>query len=164
MDTAHAYAAAYDISSFEVSQLFWSLAIANPGAFASDHALMDNNALAFYAEIGMGVMAFTARARGFFSKSAANGIDSLKPERRHEFENGKNLARLARAQQLAQKLGVSVTAVNLAYITAYPFVAVPIIGPSSLAQLHDSLAGADLTLTPEMMRYLGSGEENEKGN
>jgi hypothetical protein len=65
----------------------------------------------------MGVMAFTVQARGFFSKSAANGVDSLKPERRREFENGEHLARLALAQQLAQELGVSVTAVTLAYIT-----------------------------------------------
>ena len=112
----------------------------------------------------MGVMAFTAQARGFFSKSAANGVDSLKTERRREFENGENLARLARAQQLAQALGVSVTAVTLAHITSHPFVAVPIIGPSSLAQLHDSLAGTDLTLTPEMVRYLAAGEEKEKSN
>jgi aryl-alcohol dehydrogenase-like predicted oxidoreductase len=155
---AQAYATAHDLHPFIVSQLFWSLAIANPGTFASDHAVMEDAALAFYIETGMAVTSFTSQARGFFTKAAASGLDSLKPDRRRDFENPENIGRLARAQQLTQQLGVSVSAIVLAYITSQPIIGVPIIGPLSHAQLHDSLAAADLTLTPEQVRFLSGYE------
>lgn len=157
---ANAYAAARGLRPFAVSQLFWSLAVANPGAFASDYALMDEQAMAFYAQAGMGVMAFTAQARGFFSKAAVSGVAALDAERRRAFENGETVARLARARLLAQRLGVSISAIVLAYISSHPFVSVPIIGPNSLEQLNDSLSGADLVLTEGMLRYLTTGEED----
>jgi aryl-alcohol dehydrogenase-like predicted oxidoreductase len=106
-------------------------------------------------------MAFTAQARGFFTKAASGGVDSLKPERRKAFENAATLARLARVQSLAQQLNTSVTAIVLAYIYSQPFVSVPIIGPNTLEQLQDSLAHADLTLTPAMVEYLTTGKEEK---
>jgi aryl-alcohol dehydrogenase-like predicted oxidoreductase len=56
---------------------------------------------------------------------------------------------------------VSVSAIVLAYITSHPVVGIPVIGPLSQEQLRDSLAGADLTLTPEQLRYLVDGEEGD---
>ena len=156
---AQAYAAAHQLRPLAASQPFWSLAVPNPGAFGSDHALMDDAMRAFYVETGLAVMAFTAQARGFFTKAAASSVDALKPERRQAFENAETLARLGRAQTLAQQLNTSVTAIVLAYIYSQPFVSIPIIGPNTLDQLHDSLAHSDLTLTPAMVHYLQTGEE-----
>ena len=49
----------------------------------------------------------------------------------------------------------------LAYITSHPFVGIPVIGPRTQEQLRDSLAGAELALTPEQLRYLVDGESGD---
>jgi aryl-alcohol dehydrogenase-like predicted oxidoreductase len=161
IQAAQDYAQAHGLHQFVASQIFWSLAVANPGAFPPDHALMDGAAQAFYERADLAVVAFTSQARGFFARAAAGGIDSLKPDRRRDFESPTNLGRLERAQALARRLGVSISAIVLAYITSHPFVGIPVIGPLTQEQLRDSLAGADLTLTPEQLRYLADGGEGD---
>lgn len=158
---AQAHAQGAGLPPFVASQAFWSMAKANPGAFASDHALIDDAALEFYAAQAMPIVAYTAQARGFFSKAAQTGIDGLKPDLRAAFENPENLARLDRAKGLAHELGVSVSAITLAYLTSQTVAGIPVIGPMSLAQLQDSLAAADLRLTAGQIGFLlghGAGE------
>ena len=151
---AQAHARAADLSPFVASQAFWSLATANPGAFASDHALIDDAALQFYAAQNMPVVAYTSQARGFFSKAAQDGVDKLKPDLRAAFENAENLARVERAVVLAHELGVTVSAITLAYLTSQTVAGIPVIGPMSLTQLQDSLGAADLKLTAGQVRFL----------
>jgi len=158
IQAAHDYAQSHGLQTFAMSQIFWSLAVPNPGAFASDHIQMDDAAERFYAAANIPVCAFTSQARGFFTKAATAGLDAIKPERRRDFENAMTLARLARAKEVAAQLGTTVTAIILAYIKSHAFVSIPIIGPHSLEQLHDSLLDADLMLLPETVRYLATGQ------
>jgi aryl-alcohol dehydrogenase-like predicted oxidoreductase len=151
---AQAYAAKHGITPFVASQIHWSLAVPNPGVVEWDHAAMDDEAAAFYASAGLAVVGFTSQARGFFTKAGEGGMASLRPELRSAFWNPANLARLRRARELASQLGTTVTAVVLAYIASHAFVGIPIIGPVTLEQARDSLRDCDLTLTPEMLRYL----------
>jgi len=151
---AQAHARVADLSPFVASQAFWSLATANPGAFASDHALIDDAALQFYAAQNMPVVAYTSQARGFFSKAAQDGVDKLKPDLRTAFENAENLARLERAIVLAHELEVTVSAVTLAYLTSQTVAGIPVIGPMSITQLQDSLGAAHLKLTAGQVRFL----------
>ena len=151
---AQDYAKTNGIAPFAVSQIFWSLAKANPGVFDSDHALMDDQAMKFYGERNLPVVAFTSQARGFFSKASDAGVSALKPELRTAFENPENLTRLERAQKLATHLGVSVSAIVLAYVTSQAVPGIAIIGPHSEAQLKSSLDGCDLTLSPSQMQFL----------
>jgi aryl-alcohol dehydrogenase-like predicted oxidoreductase len=151
---AQAYAAAHQLRPFVASQIFWNLARPNRDILPSDHAIMDDEAEAFYATAGMSVHAFTSQARGFFTKAAAGGLDSLSPKLRHDFENPATLARLERARQVARNLGTTVTAVVVASITSRPFVGVPILGCVTRDQLRDSLGDVDLTLSPETLRFL----------
>jgi aryl-alcohol dehydrogenase-like predicted oxidoreductase len=155
---AHAYAKAHGLHSFVASQLFWSLAVPNPDAFADDIAVMDDAAYSFYAQAELGVLAFTSQARFFFSRAAAEGVASLKPALRRDFENDTNLGRLERAQRLASELGTTVTAIVLAYLTSQPFTSIPIIGPNTVDQLQESLADSDLVLTPDMLHLLTGGQ------
>jgi aryl-alcohol dehydrogenase-like predicted oxidoreductase len=151
---AQEYARANGVAPFAVSQLFWSLAKANPGVFDSDHALMDSQALNFYDESSLPVVAFTSQARGFFSKAAGAGVSVLKPELRKAFENPVNLARLERAQKLAKHLDVSVSAIVLAFVTSQSVTSIAIIGPHSEAQLNSSLDGCDLSLSSQHVQFL----------
>ena len=155
---AQAYASAHDLRPFVASQIFWNLAVPNPGVVAWDHADLDDEAEAYYATAGISVHAFTSQARGFFTKATAGGLDALSPKLRHDFENPVTLARLQRAQQVARDLGTTVTAVILASITSRPFVGVPILGCVNLDQLRDSLGDVDLTLSPETLRFLLHGD------
>lgn len=158
---ANAYATAHGLQPFVASQVLWSLATPNPGAFAGDLALMDEPSLAYYAGAGLGVTAYTSQAGGFFTIVAARGLEALPAERRRAFENTENLARLARTREVAEDLGVSITAVVLAFITSYPGITgIAVVGPSSRAHLRDSLAGADLVLSPEQVRYLAIGQDH----
>jgi aryl-alcohol dehydrogenase-like predicted oxidoreductase len=155
---AQEYAAAHRLQPFVASQIFWNLAVPNPGVVAWDHADMDDEAEAFYPTAGLSVHAFTSQARGFFTKAAVGGLGSLSPKLREDFENPTTLARLSRAEELARRLGTSVTAIALASIWSRPFAAVPILGCVNLDQLRDSLADVNVTLTPDQLRYLLRGE------
>lgn len=159
IDAARAYARAHSLSPFVASQPFFSLAVPNPGAFPSDHAVVDAAAESYYSGVGMAVIPYTSQARGFFTKAAAGGLDALRPKLRQDFANERTLGRLTRAQELAARLNVSITAIVLAYLTSQPFVTVPIIGPHTLDQLRDCLAFVDLTLTPAQRRYLADGAD-----
>ncbi len=159
---ANVYAAAHHLRPFAASQIFWSLAIPNPGVVAWDHASMDEEAEVFYATAGMSVHAFTSQARGFFTKAAAGGLAALSPQLRRDFENPPTLARLERAQQVAHDLGTTVTAIVLASITGRPFVGVPILGCVNVEQLNDSLGDIDLTLSPESLHFLLYGAAGSK--
>ena len=151
---AQQVAKAEGLTPFVASQAFWSLAIANPGAFASDHVLINKEALGFYREQSLPIFAYTSQARGFFSKAAVGGVEALKPELRAAFDNSENRGRLDRAVILAHELGVTVSAIALAYLTSCGVAGVPIIGPMSITQMQDSLGAADLRLTAEAVRLL----------
>ena len=155
---AQAYAAAHGLGSFVASQLQWSLAVPNPGSVAVDVAVMDDDAHAFYHEADMAVLAFSSQAKGFFTKARSGGLPAVKESVRRDYENEQTMARLARAGELAVRLGTSITAIILAYITSQPFVAAPIVGCQSIEQLRDSLADADVILSPDMLHYLVAGE------
>jgi aryl-alcohol dehydrogenase-like predicted oxidoreductase len=154
---ANAYARENGLRPFVASQIFWSLAVPNPGTVKWDQAAMDDEAETFYATARMSVHAFTSQAKGFFAKANAGGIESLKPALRQAFENDQTLGRLRRAQELAKQLEVSFSAVVLAWVTSSPLHGIPVIGSLSLAHLEDSLADADLTLTADQLKYLRDG-------
>jgi aryl-alcohol dehydrogenase-like predicted oxidoreductase len=154
---ANAYATARGLRPFVASQIFWSLAVPNPGTVKWDQAELDDEAEAFYLTAGMSVHAFTSQAKGFFAKANLAGIESLKPALRHSFDNVQTRGRLRRAQDLAEQLGTTVSAVVLAWITSSPLGGIPVIGSLSLENLADSLTDVDLTLTPAKLQYLRDG-------
>jgi len=138
---AQAYAASHGLPRFVASQIFWTLATPNAGVLPPDLAAMTPEAQTFSESADLAVVGFTSQARGFFTKAAADGLDALKPKVRADFESEVNLQRLRRLQELASGLGVSVTALTLAYITSHRFTGIPIVGPRSLEQLADCMAG-----------------------
>jgi len=52
---------------------------------------------------------------------------------------------------LAQEAGLPMTHVAIAFVIAHPGVTSAIIGPRTMGQLDDLLAGADVTLTDEVL-------------
>ncbi|KAI0823791.1 Aldo/keto reductase [Trametes gibbosa] len=61
---------------------------------------------------------------------------------------------VGRVEELAQKKGVSMAQVSLAWIMAKPGVSAPIIGTTNLSNLEDILGSLELKLTEEEIKYL----------
>ncbi|OCH87248.1 aryl-alcohol dehydrogenase [Obba rivulosa] len=59
-----------------------------------------------------------------------------------------------RVEEVAKKRGISMAQVAIAWILAKPGVTAPIVGTTSLENLKDIVAGADVKLTEEEVKYL----------
>jgi aryl-alcohol dehydrogenase-like predicted oxidoreductase len=68
------------------------------------------------------------------------------------FVNEKTLASTARFMEIAREAGLSVVTLAVAWSLAHDFVGSTIIGATTPAQLGDSLAAADVTLTPDVLK------------
>ena len=62
------------------------------------------------------------------------------------FVNDRTLETVARLQPIARDLGISTATLALAWTRQHDFVASAIVGASTVAQLDEVLAAADLTL------------------
>jgi aryl-alcohol dehydrogenase-like predicted oxidoreductase len=159
---AQEYAAAHGRPGFVADQPRWSLARVNP-ASQSDPTLveMDEELYAYHLKTNLPAVPYSSQAQGFFS--GAYGRTIAHPAARvgekvlGYYANEANFSRLDRVTQLARQLGRSTTHVALAWLLAQPFPVFPVIGPSSLAHLEDSLAAHDLALTPDQARWLDCG-------
>ncbi|WP_395733800.1 aldo/keto reductase [Prosthecobacter sp.] len=75
------------------------------------------------------------------------------------FVNERSLETTARLQVIAADLGVSVTALALAWSKQHDFVASTIVGATTVAQLNESLAAADLVLSDETLARINEIDE-----
>lgn len=67
------------------------------------------------------------------------------------FVNARTLETTQRLEAIARDIGVSVTAMSVAWSRQHPFVASTIIGATSVEQLRESLEAKDLTLDSETL-------------
>jgi aryl-alcohol dehydrogenase-like predicted oxidoreductase len=110
----------------------------------------ENVSLLPYSPLGGGVL--TGKYNGGllppgarFSDYLVNGGERQKRMARR-FVNERTLETAARLQLIAADLGVSVTALALAWSRQHDFVASTIVGATTVAQLEESLQAADLIL------------------
>jgi aryl-alcohol dehydrogenase-like predicted oxidoreductase len=111
-----------------------------------------------YSPLGGGVLtgkynqgARPAGAR-FSSYLAGEGERQQRMARR--FVNDRTLETTARLSEIAADIGVSVTALAVAWSRQHDFVASTIIGATSVAQLEESLQAIDLVLDEETLRRI----------
>ncbi len=67
------------------------------------------------------------------------------------FVNERSLETTARLTEVAEKAGISVVTLSIAWTLTHPFVGSTIIGATSAEQLDDCLAAATTTLSPEVL-------------
>ncbi len=152
---ANDYAAAQGIPGFVADQMLWNAAVLAPGA-PSDPTLVAMNPALFdyHQQTGLAAIPYSSQANGILQKLVEGRAQDIRPGQRANYPLEANRLRAAAAQALAQELGTTLTGVVLGYLQSMPFVTVPIIGPRSSTQLHDSLAGADVRLTPLQLAAL----------
>jgi aryl-alcohol dehydrogenase-like predicted oxidoreductase len=109
---------------------------------------------------GMGVLPWSPLAGGWLTGRYRKGQDvppSRRAERmpaRYDLSNPENQRKLDAADalaELAEKSGLSLIHLALAFTLAHPAVTAPIIGPRTMEQLESQLGAADVTLSTEVL-------------
>jgi aryl-alcohol dehydrogenase-like predicted oxidoreductase len=75
------------------------------------------------------------------------------------FVNDRTIETVKRLQEVARDIGVSMTALAVAWSKQHDFVASTIIGATSVAQLEESLGAADLILSPDVLARIDAIDE-----
>jgi len=151
---ANDYAAANDKRGFCVLNNNLSLAHMVKPVWPGCVSSSEPAALAYLAETNTSHFSWSSQARGYFfaAADASQLPEGTEPEAC--FDSPDNRVRRRRAQELAADLGVGAGHIATAYVLNQPFPSYAVIGPRTVAQLEDTLAAADLALTPEQLAWL----------
>jgi aryl-alcohol dehydrogenase-like predicted oxidoreductase len=68
-----------------------------------------------------------------------------------QMSDERNLEAVERLIPIAEKAGISLTHMAMAFVMAHPGVTSAILGPRTMQQLDDLLAGAEMALTDEIL-------------
>ncbi len=132
---------------FSASQIRFSPAHLVEGGDARSLVTMDSNSFDTYKTLDIPVVAYASQAKGFFSKMAERGVDSLSPKSRDRYYSEENIRRLDLVKTLAEKYNISVASAVVSLLTSITTPDVfPIIGGSRKEQIADSLKGADTVI------------------
>jgi aryl-alcohol dehydrogenase-like predicted oxidoreductase len=104
----------------------------------------------------MGVIPYSPLAAGFLTGKYRRDFtpDSERAESVAKYFTDKNWSLLDEMDAIAAAHDATVTQVALAWLLANPTITSPIIGANSIAQLSDSLAAVELTLTSKEKEIL----------
>jgi aryl-alcohol dehydrogenase-like predicted oxidoreductase len=103
---------------------------------------------------GMGTLVWSPLAGGMLTGRYRKGEQASTHRAGFGFKHLSDERRLDAVEQLiplAQKAGLSLTHLAMAFAIAHPGVTSAIIGPRTMEQLDDLLAGLDVTLTDEIL-------------
>lgn len=147
---ANRYAAKHGLQGFVISQVEWSLAV--PGwQIGEDPTVryVTPEDAEWYAQHGIPIAAYTSTAQGYFA-----GTEKGEVSFGHD---PVNVTRRERARQLAQQLGVTPTQIALAWLLHQKPLTIPIFMTGNLEHLRECMASAEVSLTPEQVRWLSEG-------
>jgi aryl-alcohol dehydrogenase-like predicted oxidoreductase len=154
---ANIFARENGLTPFSVSQVLYNLGLTTAAQTGDlTHLCMDNSELCWYIENQLPVMAWTATGKGFFAKAAA-GLPMKQNAAQYYAWLPENFKRAARAKKLSEELGVSVSAVILAYVLNSPFPCAGVTAFSNDGQFDETMQAAGLVLTAEQRGFLENG-------
>lgn len=160
---ANEYAKEHDLLRFTVSSPNYGLAeqVADPWGpgCVSISGPQEVKARKWYKENGIPVFSYSSIGRGFFSgrfnrenfEQQKDSIDSVCVK---AYCHDRNFERLSRAEKLAEKKGVTVAQIAIAYIINQPFAVVPIVGAANKHELTLNAQACDLHLTESENAWL----------
>ncbi len=107
----------------------------------------------------IGVIPFSPLARGLLARKPAREQNETARFQTDElawsrYTQSDNLTSIERVSSLAEKRGVPMAQVALAWMLSKPFVTAPIIGATKPHHLEDAVAALSLRLTAEEIQYL----------
>ena len=149
---ANAYAVSVGKEGFVASETFWGLAV--PDAAAAAQQGYQHYYEGEYEDLhagGLPIVAYAAQSGGYFTKLASGSVGEQLAAR---YANPANERRFAIVQSLAEKHGVSINEIALAFLLSQPNQTIAIFGGSSPEQVRDSAKADALTLTAEELAAL----------
>jgi len=155
---AQAYAAGLGHPGFVAVQPFWGLAKPNPeGAAAAGYGHYYDAGFPAIHESGLPMVPYAGQSRGYFTKVAAGGEDSLRDDLKAMYLNDTNRSRLKAVQAVAKRHGGTINEVVLAYLLSQPLQTIPVIGAGKPEQLTESVKAVGLKLSPAELKELRVG-------
>jgi aryl-alcohol dehydrogenase-like predicted oxidoreductase len=150
---ANAYAKSKGKQGFVAAQPFWGLAVPNEAkANAQGYVLHYEGRFEELHAAGLPIIPYAGQSGGYFTKLHSGG--EVREDLRERYDNPANAARLKAVQALAERRGVSINEIVLAYLLSQPGQTIPIIGASRPEQLEESVKAASLKLTAEELAQL----------
>lgn len=115
----------------------------------------------WYKENGIPVFSYSSLARGFlsgkYSTRSGRDIHECLPEAPiSEYYHPDNVARLKRAEELAEKKGATVSQIALAWLLSDELEVYPIVSPSGMAHIQDNVGAFDINLTESEREWLAA--------
>ncbi|MFD1720348.1 aldo/keto reductase [Amnibacterium endophyticum] len=104
---------------------------------------------------GMGTLVYSPLAGGFLTGRYRAGQEngefrSVRTGMRH-FRDERRLAAVEQLIALSEEVGIPLTHLAMAFVLAHPGVTSAIAGPRTMEQLEDTLAGAEVRLSDEIL-------------
>jgi len=156
---ANDYASRSGKAGFVATQFFWNLGSRHYRGLESTLQPMDDDAEQLHEAGDLVAMPYSSQAGGFFSNwLEGDDVTRLKAEQ-SGYATKANFEIAKFAGEIAQRNGVAVGAVVLAFLRAYSFKVVPIIGCGTPAHLAASIKALDFVLSDadwERLRELNS--------
>jgi aryl-alcohol dehydrogenase-like predicted oxidoreductase len=144
---ANDYASRTRKALFVATQLFWNLGSCHYRGLEPSLRSMDDDARQLHETANLVAMPYSSQAGGFFS-NWLQGDDAARLKAEQSGYATKANFRIARlAGEIAQRNGVSVGAVVLAFLRSHSFKIVPIIGCGTPAHLAASIEALDFSLS-----------------
>jgi aryl-alcohol dehydrogenase-like predicted oxidoreductase len=143
---ANDYASRAAKAGFVATQLFWNLGSRHYRGLESTLRPMDDDAEQLHETANLVAMPYSSQAGGFFNNwLEGDDVTRLKAERSgYATKPNFQIARLA--GEIAQRNGIPVGAVVLAFLRSHSFKVVPIIGCGTPAHLAASIEALDFVL------------------
>ena len=155
IDEANRYATLTGKTQIISSQIQYSIARAVAENNDKTLVLMNDDEYSYFKNHDLSLFAFASQAKGFFSKIASGGIESLSEKARTRYFSDTNLKIYERVKQVADNHGATVgETVISALISNNAFQTLPIIGCKNIAQLTETMKGADLVLSQEECDFI----------
>lgn len=152
---ANEYAKIHSLQGFEGSQIRFSPAVLVEGGDDRTLVTMDSFNFDYYKEAGLPLAAYASQAKGFFSKMAELGVESLNAKSRDRYYCEENLKRLELIKKLSKKYETTVASVVCSVLTSLSSPdTYAIIGGSRKEQIIDSMTGSDITLNKEELKEI----------
>jgi aryl-alcohol dehydrogenase-like predicted oxidoreductase len=114
---------------------------------------IESEVLAVTQRYGMGTLVWSPLAKGMLTGRIRKGqqTDLRRAAIFTSFSDERRLDAVEQVIGVADKAGLPVTHLAIAFAIAHPGVTSALIGPRTMAQLDDLLAGVDVTLTDEIL-------------
>lgn len=152
---ANAYAASHGLVGFAASSPNFSLALWNEPMWSDCVSASEPSERHWYETHDIALFAWSSQASGFFSgRFTQENRDTANREVVRVWYNEANFRRLARAEEIGARKGVTATQIALAYVLAQSINIFALIGTRTTEETRTSLMALDVKLTPEELRYL----------